>query len=107
MAERRDYVALATELAQKFAERADGHDVDGTFPHENLADLVNTGYSAMTVPAEHGGGGATLEELCKAQQVLAGGCASTAFAINMHIHGLAMLAAVAGDQCAWAYRKVV
>src|SRR5262249_15546744 len=35
-----------------------------------------------------GGGGADLETVCRAQAALAGGCASTALATNMHLFGL-------------------
>lgn len=105
-AERIDYVALARELAATFAGRAARYDRDGEFPHENIADLVRSGYTAMTVPREYGGGGASLEELCRAQEILAGGCASTAFAINMHVHGVAMIATI-GDEHEWAYRAIV
>ncbi|HCU99737.1 MAG TPA: acyl-CoA dehydrogenase, partial [Dehalococcoidia bacterium] len=34
-----EVVALAASLAERFAERATGHDRDGSFPHENFADL--------------------------------------------------------------------
>ncbi len=105
-ARRRDYVALARELAPVFAERAARHDADGDFPHENLAELVRAGYTAMTIPREYGGDGAGLDELCEAQQVLAGACASTAFAVNMHVHGLAMIAQLGGPDAEWVCRAV-
>jgi alkylation response protein AidB-like acyl-CoA dehydrogenase len=102
-----DYVALARELAPVFAQRAAAHDKEGSFPQENLDDLVRSGYTAMTVPTRFGGGGATLAQLCQAQQILAGACASTAFAVNMHVHGLAMLAELGGETTEWACRSVV
>jgi len=101
-----DYLDLARTLAAVFAERAASYDKEGEFPHENWRDLVRSGYTAMTVPSDHGGGGAGLETLCRAQQVLAAACGSTAFAINMHVHGLAMIAAVLGDASDWIYRAV-
>jgi alkylation response protein AidB-like acyl-CoA dehydrogenase len=104
---RPDYVALAHELAPGFAERAAGYDRDASFPQRNLDALVASGYTAMTVPVEFGGGGASLAELCQAQQVLAGACAATAFAVNMHVHGLAMLAELGGETTEWACRSVV
>jgi alkylation response protein AidB-like acyl-CoA dehydrogenase len=102
-----DYTALAHRLAPVFADRAADYDRRGEFPHENWADLVRSGYTAMTVPVEHGGGGASLEQLCRAQQVLAAACGSTAFAINMHVHGLAMIGLVPGLDAEWIYRAVV
>ncbi|WP_434597706.1 acyl-CoA dehydrogenase family protein [Streptomyces sp. A5-4] len=106
-AARTDYVALAAELAKTFAERAAAHDKDGTFPHRNIADLVDSGYMAMTVPAEYGGGGASLEELCRSQETLAAGCANTAFAVNMHVHGIAMIAGIGGAAAELGYRAIV
>ncbi|WP_326691135.1 acyl-CoA/acyl-ACP dehydrogenase [Streptomyces sp. NBC_01795] len=103
---RTDYVALARELAPRFAERATAHDADSSFPHENLAELVSSGYTAMTVPEEYGGAGASLAELCRAQRVLAAGCASTAFSVNMHVHGLAMIANLGGESAERACRQV-
>ncbi|MBZ5715691.1 acyl-CoA dehydrogenase family protein [Nannocystis pusilla] len=104
---RADYVALARELAAGFAPRAREYDESGRFPHENFAELVASGYTAMTVPRRHGGGGASLEEVCRAQEALATGCASTAFAVNMHIHGVALLSAAAGSTIEWAYEAIV
>lgn len=104
---RTDYVALAHELAPRFAENAAQHDRDLSFPYENMAELVRTGYTAMTVPPEYGGAGASLAELCEAQQILAGGCASTAFAVNMHVHGLAMIARLGGPSAEWACKAVL
>ncbi|MET8688632.1 acyl-CoA dehydrogenase family protein [Streptomyces sp. NPDC004732] len=101
-------VDIARELAPSLADRAAEHDRESSFPHENFDKLVSSGYTALTVPKEHGGGGITLEELCRGQEILAGACSSTAFAVNMHIHGLAMIAAMdQEDRHAWAYRAVV
>jgi alkylation response protein AidB-like acyl-CoA dehydrogenase len=104
---RRDYLAIARELAGPFADRAGRYDAAGEFPLENVDDLVTAGYTAMTVPVAYGGGGATLAELCAAQQVLAAACGSTAFAINMHVHGLAMIAALDDPRHEWIFRAVV
>jgi alkylation response protein AidB-like acyl-CoA dehydrogenase len=106
-ATRTDYVALAHELAPRFAQNAAKHDAESSFPYENMAELVRSGYTAMTVPPEFGGAGAGLAELCEAQQVLASGCASTAFAANMHVHGLAMIARLGGASAEWACRAVL
>lgn len=81
-------IALAQELAAEFAERAAEIDREGRFPHENIARLKESGYLAMPIPEELGGAGADLETVCRAQSILAGGCASTALATNMHLFGL-------------------
>ena len=81
-------IALAEELAAEFATRAAEIDREGRFPHENVARLKEAGYLTMPIPAELGGAGADLETVCRAQAILAGGCASTALATNMHLFGL-------------------
>ena len=84
----RDVIALAEELAAEFGERAGDVDREGRFPHENIARLKETGYLTLPIPEELGGGGADLATVCRAQSILAGGCASTALAVNMHLFGL-------------------
>ncbi len=84
----RDVVGLAGELAEEFGARAGAVDRDGRFPHENFARLKESGYLALPIPEELGGAGADLAAVCRAQSILAGGCASTALATNMHLFGL-------------------
>jgi alkylation response protein AidB-like acyl-CoA dehydrogenase len=102
-----DYVALARELAADFARHADHYDRTGEFVHENIAALLRSGYTAMTVPTAHGGGGASLEQLCRAQEALAAGCGSTAWAVNMHVHGVALLNHLQDADLEWAYEEIV
>jgi alkylation response protein AidB-like acyl-CoA dehydrogenase len=92
-------IALAEELAEEFGERAAAIDQEGRFPHENFARLKETGYLTLPIPEDLGGGGADLATVCRAQSILAGGCASTALAVNMHLFGLGAAAeSVAGGQ---------
>jgi alkylation response protein AidB-like acyl-CoA dehydrogenase len=86
-----ELVALAGELGARFAARAAGHDRDGTFPHENFADLHASGYLALSIPREFGGGGASYLELALAQERLARGDASTALGAGMHLSILGRL----------------
>ena len=58
---------LAAMHADDFATRAEQHDRENTFPFENYEALKASGYSKMTYPAELGGGGASLMEMCIAQ----------------------------------------
>jgi alkylation response protein AidB-like acyl-CoA dehydrogenase len=102
-----DFIALAHELAARFAENAADHDRESSFPHENVAELIKSGYTSMTVPKEFGGAGAGLAELCEAQQVLAAACASSAFVVNMHVHGVGMVARLGGDSAEWVCRSVL
>lgn len=82
---REQILALTADLAQRFAERAAKHDAEGTFPHENYADLRACGYPLLSVPAALGGWGASLYEAVLAQEQLAMGDGSTALAIGMHV----------------------
>jgi len=81
-------IGLATEVAALIAPHAADIDREGRFPHENLQVLGEHGYLRLPIPEELGGAGADLEAVCRAQSVLAGACASTALATNMHLFGL-------------------
>ncbi|MGH2608239.1 MAG: acyl-CoA dehydrogenase family protein [Tepidiformaceae bacterium] len=80
-----DWPARARELAPRFAERAEQHDRDGSFPFENFHDLHEAGFLALTVPATLGGHGASLTTFLRVQEELARGDGSTALALNMHL----------------------
>jgi alkylation response protein AidB-like acyl-CoA dehydrogenase len=102
-----DVIALAHRLAGEFRSRAAAHDRDASVPYENVQAMVSSGYTAMTVPVAHGGAGVDLETLCRAQEALAAGCASSAWMVNMHVHGLAMLNFIASERLTWAYHEIV
>jgi alkylation response protein AidB-like acyl-CoA dehydrogenase len=80
------FVPLAAELGARFAERAAEHDRENTFVEENFAQLRESGYTALAIPEELGGLGASLRQVCYAQAELARYCGSTALAVNMHIY---------------------
>lgn len=80
------YVGLAAELGAQFAPRAAEHDRDNRFVTENYGPLRESGYTALAVPHELGGKGATLRQVVYAQAELAKYCASTALAVNMHLY---------------------
>ncbi len=86
------FVALAAELAVRFAARTNEHDRVGTFPFENYADLHEAGYLRLIVPREYGGEGASLFEMVLAQEQLARGDGATAMAVDMTIHLIGRLA---------------
>lgn len=90
---RAELVALAGELAGRFAGRAAAHDRDNTFPFENFRELHDSGYLALTVPREYGGGGIDSLELAAVQERLAQGDGSTALAAGMHLLMVGRLAA--------------
>jgi len=90
-------VALADELAARFAERAAAHDRDGSFPFENYADLHEAGYLRLAIPPEYGGEGADAFEMVLAQEHLARGDGSTALATAMLVHLLGRM----GEERGW------
>lgn len=90
---RAEFVALAGELADRFATRAARYDRENRFPFENFRELHASGYLALTVPEEYGGRGATSLELAAAQERLAQGDGSTALGATMHLGMIGRLAA--------------
>jgi acyl-CoA dehydrogenase len=78
------FVELAAELAERFRTDAMRHDRDNAFPEENFTAMRESGYLRLAVPEELGGLGASMRQVCYAQAALAGGCAATALAVNMH-----------------------
>src|SRR5919112_2519639 len=80
------FVPLAAELGARFAERAAEHDRENTFVEDNFALLRESGYTALAVPEELGGLGASLRQVCYAQVELGRYCGATALAVNMHIY---------------------
>jgi alkylation response protein AidB-like acyl-CoA dehydrogenase len=89
----RAFVELCEKHAADFAQRADEHDRDGTFPFENVDAMRASGLTAASVPAELGGLGLTsLHDMTVGIERLARGDASTAIAINMHVVTIWMMA---------------
>jgi alkylation response protein AidB-like acyl-CoA dehydrogenase len=88
---RAELVELAARLAPRLAERAAAYDEADEFAADDLRELVDAGYTALTVPAELGGHGASALDLIAAQARLAQGSPATALAVNMHLHGVGIL----------------
>jgi alkylation response protein AidB-like acyl-CoA dehydrogenase len=79
-------VAIAEELAGRFAACAADHDRDGTYPFEAIDALKAAGYFAAPVPVELGGlGVSSAHDLVVASSRLARGDASVAIGVNMHL----------------------
>ena len=76
---------IAGQHADVFAQRAAEYDREGRFPFENFDDMKASGYTAMSIPTDMGGGGASLLDICIAQNRLAQGCGATALAVIMHL----------------------
>ena len=87
-----DWTAVARELGPRFAARAAAHDAGDRFVADNYAELRRRRMFSAAVPAELGGGGASHAELCGLIRVLAHYCGSTALALSMHTHQVAIAA---------------
>ncbi|MGI9253055.1 MAG: acyl-CoA dehydrogenase family protein [Thermomicrobiales bacterium] len=84
--ERQAYlIDLADRLAGPIAERAAEYDRTGKFPFQNVEDMRQAGYLAITVPQEYGGFGADPWETALAQERIARACGSTALLTTMHL----------------------
>ncbi len=90
-------VAMASDLADTFAKRANEFEWTGQFPYENYRDLQQAGYLALTVPSDFGGWGANVLEVILAQARLAQGCPSTALVMSMHLATIGRIAAEIKD----------
>lgn len=92
-----DWERLAHEVGPELAARAAQADADDAFVAENLQMLKGRGFHTAGVPAELGGGGATHAELAGVLRTLARYCGSTALALSMHTHQVALPA--------WRWRR--
>jgi alkylation response protein AidB-like acyl-CoA dehydrogenase len=81
---------VAQALVPALAARAEQADAADAFVADSYAELRAAGLLEAGVPAELGGGGASLPELCDMLRVLAHGCGSTALAFAMHTHQVAV-----------------
>jgi len=84
-----NWSAVARDIGPQFAANAAQHDRDGTFVADNYELLKQHRMISAAVPAELGGGGAQIDELCGMLRVLAHYCPSTALSLSMHTHLLA------------------
>ncbi|HET8531628.1 MAG TPA: acyl-CoA dehydrogenase family protein [Methylomirabilota bacterium] len=87
-----DWASLAGQLGPRFAARASAHDATDSFVADNYRDLRERRVFSAGVPAELGGGGASHAELCALVRGLGQHCGSTALALAMHTHQVAIAA---------------
>ena len=80
------WIERARRLGPELAEYAARHDEDGTFAVESLTSLKEDGLYRAIVPADLGGGGAGMRDICEVIRELAHYCGSTALAFSMHTH---------------------
>lgn len=84
-------------FVERFRKRAAAHDLDASFPKENIEELKQIGYTSLTVPKKYGGAEITLYELVRLQQLLAQGDGATALSIGWHMGIIKNL----GEQNKW------
>lgn len=82
MAER---LAIMKVLSKNFFERAAKIDEEKGFPFENMMELIDSGYTALTVPKKYGGKEISLLEFVQLQEQIAIGDGATALSIGWHL----------------------
>ncbi|MFT4626614.1 MAG: alkylation response protein AidB-like acyl-CoA dehydrogenase [Myxococcota bacterium] len=81
---------VLTQIGPEIAERAAKHDAEDTLVLENFALLKAHKVIGAQVPVELGGGGASHSQMCDFLRQLAHHCGSTALAISMNQHPIAL-----------------
>lgn len=87
-----DWLARADHVAVEIARQAGRHDADESFVADAYRLLKDEDFFKALVPAELGGGGAELTDICRAIRRLGASCGSTALAFSMHTHLVAAAA---------------
>jgi alkylation response protein AidB-like acyl-CoA dehydrogenase len=77
---------LTDDMLARFGERAPIYDRDNRFFDEDFEELRASGYLTCAVPADLGGGGLSLADVCRLQRRLAYRAPATALAVNMHTY---------------------
>ena len=93
------------KLSSDFSTRASEIDEAGSFPFENINDLVKSGYTSLTIPAKWGGKGINLLDLIQLQEKIAEGDGATSLSIGWHMGIIKNL----GEKAVWeerVYRKL-
>ncbi|MFD1863222.1 acyl-CoA dehydrogenase family protein [Planococcus chinensis] len=76
---------ILTNTVASFSERAVQNDLEGRFPFENIEDLKDINYPALTIPTKYGGQGISLYELLRYQEVISKADGSTGLSIGWHM----------------------
>jgi len=87
-----EWAVKAQEIAAEIAAHAAAHDADDSFVAEGFAALDRTDFFSALVPAELGGGGASVSQICDMLRIIGASCGSTALAASMHSHIVAVAA---------------
>jgi indole-3-acetate monooxygenase len=83
-------VEIARRLGPELARRAEARGDSDEYIADNIALLKESGLVEVGVPAELGGGGASIEELSAMLRTLGYHCGSTGLAFSMHTHQVAI-----------------
>ena len=96
------WIEKAEHFAPIFAERARKYDEAGTYPAENIDELIAEGFHKLPVPKENGGfsgpaGNVGLIQYTVAQ-ILARGCPTTSWDLLIHFHQTGVVSRLASDE---------
>jgi len=83
---------LTDDMLARFASRAAAYDRENRFFAEDFEELRASKYLLLPLPAEFGGAGLTLAEVCREQRRLAYHAPATALAVNMHLYWIGVAA---------------
>src|SRR5690349_10975335 len=91
---------VSEEMLARFGARAETYDRQNRFFQEDFEELRAAGYLRLPIPAELGGPGLSLAEMCRQQRRLAYHAPATALGINMHVYWVGVAADLwrAGDK---------
>lgn len=109
-ARQEQFVAMAAQLADRFALEAADQDRTGDFPYANFDAIRASDLPRLVVPVELGGLGANLLETVMTVERLGVGDGSTALSTTMHLQTLGSAAESGGwpaPQFAWVCAEVV
>ena len=95
--ERAALVERMAALGPRFAERAEVHDRDATFPTQNWADLRDAGLLGLCIPVADGGLGGDFVAYALVSEELGRHCATTALTFNMHTATTILVGQIADD----------
>lgn len=84
--------ALTDELLTRFDSRAATYDRENRFFDQDFDELRAAKYLVLPVPANFGGPGLSLAEVCREQRRLAYHAPATALAVNMHLYWVGVAA---------------
>jgi alkylation response protein AidB-like acyl-CoA dehydrogenase len=87
---KRSTIEIAREIGPEIGRRSDAAGDEDAYVAENFALVKEVGLLEAGVPRELGGGGASPDELAEVLKTLAWHCGSTALALAMHTHQVAV-----------------